>query len=181
MKRVLLAALLAAFCAASAAAQQSAPYDDDDYPKAEGYIGFSHFRATGGGTVGFNGFEAAVTGNVTRVVGLKLDLSGHYRSEFGGRVSIYNFLGGVQLKNNARAARFKPFAHALAGGARIKESFGSFGSFSSTGFSAVVGAGLDIRAGRRVDVRVIQADYNLLRFGGESSHNFRLGAGLVFH
>ena len=175
MRRFLLAALVATFCAANAAAQSS-PGDDDDYPKAEGYVGFSHYRATGGGTVGFNGFEAAVTANVSRRVGLKFDLSGHYRSDFGERVSIYNYLGGVQLKNNSREARFKPFAHGLAGGARI-----GAGGFSSNGFSAVLGAGLDARVGSRVDVRVIQADYNLLRFGGDSSHNFRLGAGLVFH
>ncbi len=163
MKRILLAALLAAFCASSALAQQSAFDDDDDYQKAEVYVGFSHFRATGGGTVGFNGFEAAVTANVSRFVGLKFDLSGHYRSDFGERVSVYDYLGGVQLKNNSRGARI--------GGS----------GFNSTGFSAVVGAGLDIRAGRRVDVRVLQADYNLLRFGGDSSHNFRLGGGHVFH
>ena len=175
MRRFIPAALLAALCAASVSAQQSASHDED-YPRAEGYVGFSHFRATGGGTVGFNGFEAAVTANVSRLFGLKFDLSGHYRSDFGERVSVYNYLGGVQLKNNARRARFKPFVHTLAGGARI-----GVGGFSSTGFSAVVGAGFDVRAGRRVDVRVIQADYNLLRFGGEGSHNFRLGAGLVFH
>lgn len=175
MRRFILATLFAALCAAPVSAQQSAS-DDEDYPKAEGYVGFSHFRATGGGTVGFNGFEAAVTANVSRIVGLKFDISGHYRSEFGERVSVYNYVGGVQLKNNSREARLKPFAHLLAGGARI-----GGGGFSSNGFSAVVGAGLDIRAGRRVDVRVIQADYNLLRFGGDSSHNFRLGAGLVFH
>ena len=174
MRRFLLAALVAALCAANAAAQSSP--DEDDYPKAEGYVGFSHYRATGGGTVGFNGFEAAVTANVSRLVGLKFDLSGNYRSDFGERVSIYNYLGGVQLKNNSREARFKPFVHALAGGARI-----GGGGFSSNGFSAVLGTGLDVRAGRRVDVRGIQADYNLLRFGGASSHNFRLGAGLVFH
>lgn len=66
----------------------------------------------------------------------------------------------------------------MVGAARIKESFGGF---SSAGFSAVVGAGLDVRAGRRVDACVIQADYNPLRFDGASNHNFRLGAGLVFH
>jgi hypothetical protein len=175
MRRFILVALLAALCVPYASAQQSAS-DNEDYPKAEGYVGFSHFRATGGGTVGFNGFEAAVTANVSRIVGLKFDLSSHYRSDFIERVSIYNYVGGVQLKNNSRDASLKPFGHLLAGGARIGGGF-----VSSNGFSAVVGAGLDIRAGRRVDVRVIQADYNLLRFGGGCSHNFRLGAGLVFH
>ncbi len=113
MRRFILAALFAALCAATASAQQSAS-DDDDYPKAEG---FSHYRAAGGGAVGFNGFEAAVTANVSRLVGFKFDLSGHYRTDFGERVSVYNYVGGVQLKHNSRAARRKPFAHLLAGGA----------------------------------------------------------------
>ena len=29
--------------------------------------------------------------------------------------SLWNFLGGVQIKDNAKEARFKPFAHALVG------------------------------------------------------------------
>ena len=86
MRRFILVALRAALCAATASAQQS---DDEDYPKAEGYVGFSHFRATGGGTVGFNGFEAAVTANVSRLVGLKFDL-------FGRTVSRTRFRDEVQ-------------------------------------------------------------------------------------
>lgn len=181
MKRILLATMLMLFCASMAQAQTAPPQDDDDYPKVEGYVGFSHLRLTGGGSVGLNGFNTSVVGNVSRYVGLKFDVSGNYKSESGAGLSIYNFTGGVQFKNNARAARLKPFAHLLAGGARIKESLGGFGDFSSTGFSAIAGAGLDIRAGRRVDVRVIQVDYNLMRFGGGSNHNVRIGAGLVFH
>lgn len=180
MKRTMLALMLAALCSSAPRAQMGFPRavdDDEDYPKAEVYVGFSQLRTTTGGT-GFNGFEAAVTGNVARYVGLKFDVSGNYRSNFGSRLSIYNFLGGAQLKNNSRGARFKPFVHALAGAARLQESRGGF---SDTGFSSVVGVGLDIRASRRVDIRILQADYNLIRLDGQSNHNYRLGAGIVIH
>lgn len=179
MKRMLLVIVFVAACSSVTRAQSgfSPAWDEDDYQKAEGYVGFSHLRVSAG-SAGFNGFEAAATGNVSRWVGLKLDLSGHYRSDFGNRSSVYNFLGGVQLKNNARAARIKPFAHALLGGARLSVSGGNF---SETGLSAVVGVGLDIRASERIDIRVLQADYNLNRFGGTNFHHYRLGAGIVFH
>jgi hypothetical protein len=159
---------------------QQIPVADDDYQRAEAYAGYSHFRVTQGSGEGLHGFNASVTGNVTRHVGLKFDLSGHYQTNFGDRVSLYNYLGGVQLKRNSSAARLKPFAHALAGGARLKVSAGSFG-FSESGFAAALGAGLDVRASDRFDVRVFQVDYNPTRFGGATQHNLRLGVGLVVH
>lgn len=183
MIKTLLVAVLVAFCAPLAFGQISLAqaYDDgDDYPRAEAYAGYSHFRVTQGGGDGLHGFNASVTGNVTRHVGLKFDLSGHYQTNFGDRISVYNYLGGVQLKRNSSAARLKPFAHALAGGARLNVSSDSF-DLSESGFAAALGAGLDVRAGDRIDVRVIQADYNPTRFGGSIQHNVRLGVGLVFH
>lgn len=154
---------------------------DDDYPRAEFYAGYSHLRRTSGTSTGFNGFNASITGNVTKYIGLKGELSGHYNSTVGTSFSIYNFLGGLQVKNNSRSARLKPFAHALVGGARYKASTLGFGSFSETGFAMALGGGLDVRAGKHIDVRVIQADYNPARISGGTDHNFRLGVGIVIH
>lgn len=61
-----------------------------------------------------------------RRVGLKADVTGHYKSEAFSdapetndtRERLHQFLFGVQFKENARGARFKPFAHAHAGAAR---------------------------------------------------------------
>jgi hypothetical protein len=87
----------------------------------------------------------------------------------------YNFLGGVQIKNNSKEKTFKPFAHVLAGVSRqsVKFDFGEitqrqvaiFGSdeFTNTGFTMALGGGIDIRLGRRIDLRVIQVDYNPVR------------------
>jgi hypothetical protein len=184
MKKLLLAALFILCLTPLSFAQTTiaqASADEDDYPRGEFYVGYSHLRFTTGGSTGFNGFNASITGNVSKYVGLKFDVAGHYKSEFGDSLSVYNVLGGVQLKQNSREARVKPFAHALAGIARFKASAGGFGDFSETGFAGVIGGGLDIRAGRRFDVRAIQVDYNPTRIVGETNHNFRIGAGIVIH
>lgn len=186
MRVIFHLAMFIALCASTASAQVSfanIQEDDDEYHKAEVFVGYSHNRVNVDfiGGSGFNGFNASVTGNFSRLLVLKFDFSGHYRSRDSFDASTYNAHGGVQLKDNSRTARFKPFAHLLAGVARRKSSFGTFGEFTDTGFSAIAGGGLDIRAGSRFDIRVGQVDYNLTRFGGQSEHNLRLGVGLVFH
>lgn len=103
------------------------------------------------------------------------------------RNSLYNFLGGVQIKDNASEARFKPFGHALAGVARTRNTTKSAGSnfipqdftVTSTGFAAALGGGLDIKINDRFDFRAIQVDYNPVRNFGQFSHNVRFGIGLV--
>lgn len=211
-KTILIGTLILA-CASVATAQS------DDYKKWDIFGGFSHNRIdTGVGEedpdirdiinthVGFNGFNASITRNVTRYVGFKFDVSGHYRSrsisifgvqnglDFTSRV--HNFLGGVQLKDNSSEKTFKPFAHALVGAAHSRnrihvdnqvciaivpnpcpEDF----TVSETGFAGAFGGGLDIRAGDRFDIRVIQIDYNPTRFFNNTQHNFRFGVGVVFH
>ena len=113
----------------------------DDYHKVEVFGGYSHnragtkvgdadpdfFRDFTDGRTGFNGFNASVTRNFRKFVGFKVDLSGHYDTRsavFGDgstsevESSLYNFLAGVQIKNNSKEATFKPFAHLLVGAAR---------------------------------------------------------------
>jgi len=154
---------------------------DDNYPHAEFYAGYSHLRITSGGSTGFNGFNISVTGNFTKYLGLKGDLSGNYKSDFGTTISIYNFLGGIQIKNNTHAERLKPFAHALVGGARLKVSPSGFGGFSDSGLAMAFGGGLDVRASKHLDVRVVQLDYNPIHIAGGTDHNVRIGAGIVIH
>jgi len=214
MRRLLSLAMLIAACASISLAQST-----DDYNKYDIFVGYSHNRVdTGIGDndpqlddifderEGFHGFNASVTGNFSRYVGLKGDLSGHWKTKTfpltGTTASIeldsslYNFLGGVQLKDNSKETRFKPFAHAMAGIAHGKVE-GNFSNDvciavfpspcpvdfeeSDTGFAAAFGGGLDIRASERVDIRAFQLDYNPTRlFDGGTQHNFRIGVGVVF-
>jgi len=205
MGKLLFLALLIVSCASMSLAQSA-----DDYNKWEFYGGYSHNRVdTGsGGSIisdreGFNGFDTAVTGNITRYLGLKVDFAGHFKSEtlpVGGTQinvdsSLYNLLGGVQIKDNSTETRFKPFAQALVGVAhgRNKVDFGNTACIAifpspctnftetDTGLGAAFGGGLDIRASSRFDIRAIQIDYNPTRLFDSTQHNFRIGAGIIIH
>ena len=199
-------------CASLAVAQS-------DYKKFEFFAGYSHNRIDTGigdddpdlGDIidereGFHGFNTSITGNFSRYVGVKFDLSGHYKSRTFpiGNITdavdlnsrLYNFLGGVQIKDNSEETRFKPFVHALAGVAHARNRVnvtdaGCIALFPNpcpvdetlkeTGFAAAFGGGLDIRASSRIDIRVIQVDYNPTRLFDSTQHNFRIGVGIVFH
>jgi opacity protein-like surface antigen len=212
MSKLLLIAIVVIACASMSFAQSTS-----DYNKVEFFGGYSHNRVDTGiddsdpelsdiidEREGFNGFNASITGNVTRYLGLKFDVSGHYKKKtfpFGVAgleidSSVYNFLGGVQLKDNSKEARFKPFAHALVGAARVRNKLDFSDNFcvtvfpspclqdstqSETGLAGAFGGGLDFRVSNRVDVRAIQFDYNPTRIADSTQHNFRVGVGLVFH
>jgi len=210
-KTILIGTIILA-CASIAAAQS-------DYKKFEFFGGFSHNRVDTGlgdndpslGDIidereGFNGFEVSATGNLSRYIGLKGDFSGHFKNKTfaipglpGSNVDIdsrlFNFLGGVQIKDNSTEGTFKPFAHALAGVAHARNSvdFNDVACIaivpspcspfteSETGFAAAIGGGLDIRASDRISIRAIQVDYNPTRLFDSTQHNFRIGVGIVFH
>jgi len=152
----------------------------------------------------FQGFNVSGVYNVSKYFGLKADVSGHYKN-FTATIpgftnqpkinaSLYNFLGGVQFKNNSKSRKVKPFAHALFGAGVVKsklndafcrEAFGtncpSEFRDAETAFSMAFGGGLDVRASRRVSFRVFQVDYNPLRKNGETANNVRFSFGIVFH
>jgi len=189
----------------------------DDYHKIEVFGGYSHNRAETkvgdadpdffrdfiDGRTGFHGFNASVTRNFRKLVGFKVDFSGHYDTRsavFGDgntsevEASLYNFLAGVQIKNNSKEVTFKPFAHLLVGAARGRNEVDDVVciqavgapcptdiSGSDFGPAGAAGGGLDIRASRRVDVRAFQVDYNPTRLFGATRHNFRFGVGIVIH
>jgi hypothetical protein len=210
--RTMLILTIIVACASIAAAQS-------DYKKFEFFAGYSHNRIdTGIGDddpalddivderEGFHGFETSATGNLSRYFGLKADFSAHFKNTTfpvgnlqGASVDIdsrlFNFLGGVQLKDNSSESTVKPFGHALVGAAHTRNRlrFNQIAciaifpspcadqTVSETGFAAAFGGGLDIRASDRVDVRVIQFDYNPTRLFDSTQHNFRIGVGIVFH
>ena len=211
-KSFLLTLIIVAY--ASIAAAQA------DYKRWEIFGGYSHNRVDNAGEVdfdpatgelnakraGFHGFDASATFNFSRYLGAKGDVSGHYKKKtvpFGQiargldiKSSLYNFLAGAQIKDNATAATFKPFAHALAGVAYSRNLFILTNDVciaivpspcpvnelaSETGFAGAVGGGLDIRANNRFDIRAIQIDYNPTRLGESTQNNLRIGVGIVIH
>jgi Outer membrane protein beta-barrel domain len=170
----------------------------------------------------FNGFEGSVTYNLSKYVGVKGDFTAHFKTQtfvdvftppgvtqtISNKERLYSFLGGIQIKNNGMSARIKPFGHALAGFARYtnrqSQVLDLFPQFNFTiedrvtSFAMKLGGGLDIRAGKRIDVRVIEFDYtpvftgdrnakiiagpfSPVSFQGKTAHNFTIGAGIVIH
>lgn len=209
MRKLMLLAVLILACASVSFAQSS------EYNKVEFYGGYSHARVdTGvddqdlqdlvGNTRGFNGFDTSITGNLSRYFGIKGDFTAHFKNDSftDGTVTVntkerlYNLLGGVQIKDNSKDARVKPFAHALAGFAHQTSRFtaplvsDSF-EVKDTSFALKIGGGLDIRVSPKVDIRVIELDYNPVFLGdqtifgetfqGQTQHNFTIGAGIVIH
>lgn len=157
-----------------------------------------------------HGFNGSAVVNISRYFGLKGDVSGTYKNSrfsfdvpsgvqsnptvtvaLDAKTSLYNFLGGMQVKDNSTSKRVKPFAHAMIGAAykSNKISGGGFAcvgiipcpaSTTETGFAGALGGGLDVRLGKGVALRVFQVDYNPIKFDAGTDHNFRFSTGLVF-
>ncbi len=82
----------------------------------------------------------------------------------------YKYLAGLQFKDNSKDKKLKPFAHTLFGAARQTTDFSNLDpqrtnliggkTIKVNGFSLAVGGGLDLRVSKRIDIRLIQFDYN---------------------
>ena len=165
---------------------------------------------------GFKGFDASVAYNFKKHFGVVADMTYLFKNDktvddFGTHVDTNRFrdrnwevLGGLQIKNNDKERRFKPFFHALAGFARqtsndVQTSTGPFDftlNDSVTSFAMKIGAGADIRVGKRIDLRVFEINYNPifargrhvpgnadfdLSVAGKRADNVTLGVGIVIH
>jgi len=215
MKKMILAFGLLVSTAIFTSAQSS------DYKKAEGYVGYSNGQVDTGIDTGnsvnaffrdrenFNGVNVSGVYNFGRYLGAKGDFSAVYnKTTFTGPVfgsvpnqtfsfdtknSLYNYVGGVQVKDNSKSGSFKPFAHAMIGGATARTKVSNVqcapatpcnvlagDTVSDTGFSGVFGGGIDFRLNNHIQIRAIQVDYNPVRMFGSWDNNLRLGAGIVF-
>lgn len=193
---------------------------NNDYKRNEFYAGFSNQQLFDNiKRESLNGFEVAYVRNVHRYLGIKGDFSAAYRKKnqpnfepiatetgviipsygLGSVVkgdfnrSLYNLVGGVQIKDNASQARVKPFAHALIGVAVESSSIKNVTCIANcalfvaplnfestmTNLSRVYGGGLDVKVSDKFDLRAIQVDYNPI-YNQSHSKNLRLGVGFVF-
>jgi hypothetical protein len=156
----------------------SLPALAQDVPKAEVFGGYSWAGAN------FHGWNASVTGNITKRFGIVADFSGHYGSELDGSVLIkqdaHSFLFGPRF--SFRGKRLTPFVYALFGATRFHESAiisGQKLSHSDTGLRSVLGGGLDVKVNDRVAIRAFQLDYFRPNFFGEAHNRGRLAFGVV--
>ena len=157
-------------------------------PKLELFGGYSYMRADDASNgANMNGWNASVTGNANRWLGVTIDLSGHYRSindlpYASSTVNTHIMAVGPRIASRG-AGRITPFGHALLGVGRSGFSTRTLsGSFDGVHYSVlgILGGGVDIRVGGRLGFRLIQGDYIMTRFAGRLEHQFRLSTGLVF-
>jgi len=177
--------------------------DSDDINRNEFYAGYLHKRSDDSVfSNGANGYNFGYTRNVSKYIGVRVEAAATFkktlldttlpdgRANFDTRSSFYTYHAGIQIKDNSKSGKLKPFAHALVGVAHDRANFrctpapvcaGNVNTFTSkdTGFSAGLGGGLDLRVNDRIDVRVVQAEYNPVSFGGRRINNFRVGFGIV--
>lgn len=185
--------------------------DTNEFKTAEFFVGYSNSQHGGGSRAATqHGVNISGVYNFTRYFGLKGDFSATFQGKdrtgtfpndgepfavaYKERNSLYNFLGGIQIKDNAGSGRLKPFAHALVGVGHRRIAVSDFRcvpddvciqvvpaeSSNGTGIAGAFGGGLDIRLSDRIQFRLVQVDYNPVRVYGRTEHNARISTGIVF-
>jgi opacity protein-like surface antigen len=107
--------------------------------------------------------------------------------------NLFTYTFGPQIKY--RAGKFEPFAEVLLGGAHsnfyanaCNKDTGLCGSKSpsNNAFALAIGGGIDIAVSEHFGIRLVDADYELTRFGNNftggnnSQSNFRFQTGVQF-
>jgi len=172
----------------------SLPLMAQDYPRVEVFGGYQYLYS-GANTVNgvsvpsqnFNGWDAALTGKLTRDFGVEGDFGGAYATISGVSNHVYTYTGGPIV--SLSTGMIRPFAHALVGGIHLTSS--EFGvSASQTGLTAMAGGGVDVRVDRAIALRLVQADWLYYRFGSQTvagvtvpaysqNNNVRVSTGIV--
>ena len=202
MTRTFLLLIIALMCAPVALAQDYSHYEFYvGYAHERANNGADSFdnngRATFNGRpvnfrsrrVDYNGFETEFNQNITHNIGIVASFSGTYRNTnfvdnvtgrtFRARVQRYDLLAGPRY--NWRTGTLTPFAHALFGVSYMRARFDDLLAScpkSDTAFAMAFGAGLDVRASDRIDIRAIQVDYVPTFFNGRRQDNIRASAGI---
>ena len=138
-----------------------------------------------------NGVTGEVVANVHRNIGLVGNFSGTWANTdfqdrlsgrtFNARIARYTLLFGPRF-NWRNSSPLIPFAHALFGVTRYDANFKNDDftcpDTNETAFAMALGAGLDIKAGDRIDIRPIQVDYLPVFFDNRREDGLRFSAGV---
>ena len=183
-------------------------FKDDEEPGGINNFPLSKFFSDDAG--GPKGFEASITRNFNKYLGIKGDFSMYFDSgpgqvtvkicspscttssqDFSVTKRAFYFMAGPEIKWRNKT-RLSPFAHALFGVARSTAKFSTAGALlthsdsdTRTGFAAAFGGGLDIRLSKRFSIRTMM-DYTaaFIGYNDESTtsrqNHVRLSIGIVF-
>jgi hypothetical protein len=153
-KLLLMTALLGVFSIPLCAAE--APR------KVEVFGGIQSLRS---GSSNATGFNASVAGNINNAVAIV----GDFGFSPNSGVNRYSFTVGPQL--NHRVEKFRVFGRVLAGATRGSQR---------TGFTMMLGGGVDFKVSDKISIRPAQLDLVESRFFGSWFHQARYSAGVVF-
>jgi hypothetical protein len=154
----------------------------------------------------FNGGGGAVVYNLLSWLGIKAEIMGysfgsgwtHKLDELGytgsASANMFTYQFGAQTKKHS--GKFQPYfqslygiAHSSGYGAVLRaKGSGTFvrtsGGSNNTAFAMELGAGLDIPLSKKVQLRPVELDYQLTRFGFENfsanQSNFKYFGGINF-
>ena len=141
--------------------------------------------------VPYNGVNGEVVANVHRNIGLVADFTVTFANtnfvdslsgrSFDAKLWRYTALFGPRF-NWRNSSPFIPYAHALFGATRYHANFRNNDFISSDSdqiaFAMALGAGLDIRANHRIDIRAGQIDYLPVFFSHKREDGLRFSAGV---
>jgi hypothetical protein len=176
----------------------SVDYSYARFVPASKYVPNSYSLNGGGGAVDFNfskyiGFVGEFEGYNSNTQTFTIPAGGICPDGCSGNVqaNLFTYLFGPQI--GLRTGRFRPFGHALFGGAHsdLAANLAGLSGFtgarpSSNCFAMAFGGGLDIAlnskgsiAFRPAEIDYLFTDFNINGAGGNS--NFRYQAGVVFN
>lgn len=138
--------------------------------------GYAYVRVdSSAGGLSLHGVSFSLARNVNRWLAIVGDGGGYHLEGF--RLGTVQAGARLTARTRRRASLFSQalvgFAHANAGGR-------GFPAYHES-VAWTVGGGVDWRVSDRVSLRLGQAEYLQTRLGGSVQHNFRAGAGIVFH
>lgn len=148
------------------------------------YSGYSFARFVSGGTgTNLNGAMGSFGYNLKRWVQIVGDTSYNFVTVSGTKNVLYGNHFGPRIYYR-RSSRWgvTPFVEALVGGSRLDTTVSGTGGYktSTNCISYKAGGGIDVRVGRRWEVRLIDVDYYRTSFGtGAAQNNYWASAGVV--
>ena len=162
-------------------APQPKPHPSEDLYPWQISVGYEYLRVDAGGGIhfGMNGYTTSMTRFLNDWVGVEAGVSGAFASPFGIPTRWFWYGGGPRIAWRYNR-RFQPWAHVLAGGARIRVVQTAGVPAARNSFSWVAGGGADIRLNERLSWRV-EADYVSTRFSSIAQHNTRYRTGIVLN
>ena len=179
MKNVLLTALIALASVIPVHAQSAT--SDEPYRFELGWNPISYLRQSG---KNLRGASFSLTMRRSERLSYVADLAIHQtRDSNPFTASAYRF--GLRYYAPARG-KFTPFGEVLAGGANLSAVTTTVGTKSTTipghnGLAFATGGGVDYFIKPWLSWRIFQADYSLIRAGGNTSNGLRIHTGGVFY